>query len=104
MHFVFQLIKQLRLLSRQMSFTLVLVGVFMFSQTAALIHSEIHPFHHHTEQCDKFAGVEHQVLDVPSVLVLPQLVFPNERSVIERIHFIIAPFLSGFHARAPPIL
>ena len=36
----------------------------LFGQTAALIHSEIHPFHHHTEQCNVFVGVEHQATDL----------------------------------------
>ena len=32
----------------------VLSMVFVFSQTASLLHAQIHPFHEHTEECDVY--------------------------------------------------
>jgi len=32
----------------------VLSVLFVFSQTAGLLHAEIHPFHEHTEECDVY--------------------------------------------------
>ncbi|MEA1988615.1 MAG: hypothetical protein U9N57_05320 [Pseudomonadota bacterium] len=34
--------------------SLVLTVLFVFSQTAGLLHAEIHPFHEHTEECDVY--------------------------------------------------
>ena len=39
------------------------LALFLFAQTATLIHSEVHSFHQHEAECDIFQGVENQTLD-----------------------------------------
>ena len=81
---------------------MILIGVFLFAQTAALIHSEIHPFHEHTEQCDVFEGVEHQVADAPSVLTLPLEAVTLSLYRSPTTNFNFSTRFGAFQARAPP--
>lgn len=46
----------------------LLSALLVFVQFATVVHSEIHPFHEHSELCDVFYGVEHQSSDAPVAL------------------------------------
>lgn len=79
-----------------------LILLFLFSQTAGLIHAQIHPFHEHEASCDVFDNLA-QPLDSPSEylpkVTRPAPVIPQSiqaRSVFE------SPYLPAFLGRAPP--
>lgn len=76
--------------------------LFVFAQTAALLHAEIHPFHEHSEACDVYeklaqpaSGLADIVSTVPT-LWRPQTL-PDPAAVDPSLVF--APF---FYSRAPP--
>ncbi|MBF6058112.1 MULTISPECIES: DUF2607 family protein [Thiomicrorhabdus] len=80
----------------------ILIGLFLFAQTAALIHSKIHPFHEHTAQCDVYAGVEHQAADAPTVITVP---FEAATVVLfhaPKVLFHFSTSFDAFLARGPP--
>ncbi|WP_319380670.1 DUF2607 family protein [Thiomicrorhabdus sp.] len=86
-----------------LSIAAILIGLFLFAQTATLIHSKIHPFHEHTAQCDVFEGVEHQAADAPTVVTVP---FEAATVVIchaPKIRFHFSASFDAFLARAPPV-
>ena len=78
------------------------LALFLFAQTATLIHSEVHPFHQHGAECDIYQGVENQTLDS---------VIPYSQPTIENSFFshglIAISWLSHeaitSKARSPPI-
>lgn len=79
-----------------------LLAILLFAQTAALIHSEIHPFHHHSEQCHVFVGVEHQATDVTPFFSLASLTPVYHKQALQPLAW-RAAFIPLVHlARAPP--
>lgn len=80
-----------------------LILLFVFSQTAGLLHAEIHPFHEHEASCDVFDNLG-QPLDslanfIPN-LASPAPLIPQSiqvRSVFE------SPYIPAFLGRAPPV-
>ena len=80
-----------------------LILLFVFSQTASLLHAEIHPFHEHEASCDVFDNLGHP-LDSPAEF-LPQIASPGSlipqsiqvRSVFESL------YIPVFWGRAPPV-
>lgn len=81
-----------------------LILLFLFSQTAGLLHAEVHPFHEHEASCDVFDNLG-QPLDSPAEF-LPQINRPaplipqsiQVRSVFESL------YTPSFWGRAPPIV
>ena len=80
-----------------------LILLFVLSQTAGLLHAEIHPFHEHEASCDVFDNLA-QPLDSTSEYLpkstRPAALIPQSiqvRSVFE------SPYLPAFFGRAPPI-
>lgn len=80
----------------------LVLALFLFAQTAALIHSEVHHFHEHEAECDIYLGVENQTLD--SVVPLSQ---PTLKNSFVSIAFIDISWLINetitAKARAPPL-
>ena len=80
-----------------------LILLFVFSQTAGLLHAEIHPFHEHEASCDVFDNLG-QPLDSASEY-LPNIASPTPlipqsvqlRSVFESL------YTPSFWGRAPPL-
>ena len=91
-------------LPRAVVVTYGLIFVFLFAQSAALIHSEVHLFHEHTEACDKFESVENQTLNVPLTFIWPQLTSPKISLINPKVEPFYAQPLTCFDARAPPFL
>lgn len=79
-----------------------LVVVFLFAKTAALIHDEIHPFHHHTEQCDLFQAMAHHTADTVAEFHMP-LAAPRYILNARPLHHCVLPASPPFFwTRAPP--
>jgi len=78
------------------------LGLFLFAQTATLIHSEVHPFHQHEAECDIYQGVENQTLD--SVIPYSQ---PTVENSFVSLGLLAISWLSHeaitSKARSPPI-
>lgn len=83
--------------------TFLLLGVFLFAQTAALIHAEIHPFHEHTEACNVFEGVEHQTSAFTPVFELPPSPVYGDAWQAPVIFSYVAAFVAVYFSRAPPV-
>lgn len=105
-HFAnFKFITALVALKRErLWFAYALLAIFLFSQTAALIHTEIHPFHEHSEQCEQFAGVEHQSLALSTAIAAVHISFPNLILASHLFLTVVASPYKAFHPRAPPFL
>ncbi len=77
------------------------LALFLFAQTATLIHSEAHHFHEHDAECDIYLGLENQTLDT---------VIPFSQPAISKLFITLrSPTLSLFYnetitskARSPP--
>ncbi|MPQ76384.1 hypothetical protein [Hydrogenovibrio sp. JE_KL2] len=81
----------------------LLVMLFVFSKTVGFIHGEVHPFHHHTEQCEIYQSLGHPIDD--RVFTLDFLLFPPNFSFPVATAFLHVSIsrLSGFLGRAPPM-
>ncbi|MDX1352416.1 MAG: hypothetical protein R3254_05335 [Thiomicrorhabdus sp.] len=80
-----------------------LILLFVLSQTAGLLHAEIHPFHEHEASCDVFENLA-QPLDQPTLFShkvdRPAADIPlaiELRSVFEAV------YQPHFFGRAPPL-
>lgn len=91
-----------RVLLSRFSALLMVAWLFVFAQTATLLHAEIHPFHEHTAECDIFQGVQHQSTDVPQAVSLPNITITVVLVSESVVYSYFPPVLNGFHARAPP--
>ncbi|GAB6069295.1 hypothetical protein JCM30760_03920 [Thiomicrorhabdus hydrogeniphila] len=80
-----------------------LILLFALSQTAGLLHAEIHPFHKHTASCEHFEQLAHPVdsgyLYKFSFFKL-DLIIPYEFALVSVFK---ARFTAHFFGRAPPI-
>ena len=79
-----------------------LILLFLFSQSAGLVHSAVHSFHEHEASCDVFDNLGHP-LDSPSEfspkVASPGSLIPQSiqvRSVFESL------YIPNFWGRAPP--
>ena len=79
-----------------------LLLLFVFTQTAGLLHAEIHPFHEHTASCDVFDNLAHpidaSVAKAPVVAKAPTF---TPHSVLVTSAETIQAFRL-FESRAPP--
>lgn len=80
-----------------------LVTFFLFARTAGLIHSEIHPFHCHTAQCEIYQGMAHPASGdaVFSGPKLPELVYGLLTQTITLN--VLSAHPAVFLVRAPPV-
>jgi len=80
-----------------------LILLFVLSQTAGLIHAEIHPFHEHEASCDVFNNLA-QPLDNPTPfsynVTKPAPILQHNIAVRSVFHSVYKPTKFG---RAPPI-
>ncbi|BBN60594.1 DUF2607 family protein [Hydrogenovibrio marinus] len=89
---------------RMVSRIAVLLALFLFAKTAGLIHDEVHPFHHHTDQCEIYQAMAHPVSDdVYEVeLHLFKPVYALQAS--EAVSQVYTTTYPAFWGRAPPFL
>lgn len=80
----------------------LLMMLFFFAKTAGLIHEEIHPFHHHTAECEVFQGMAHPVSDEVADLQLPQLSLEYDLWQQSLVAHFLSPVYPHFWGRAPP--
>lgn len=74
-----------------------MAGLFLFAQTATLLHAEIHPFHEHTEVCNAFEMVEHQA---PGLVDFTPFIESDFTSVFQP-RFLLASFYVEKYGRLP---
>lgn len=90
--------------SRMAARIAVLLALFLFAKTAGLIHAEVHPFHHHTQQCEIYQAMAHpasdDVYELEVALSKPEYVLRD--SVVVPPFFLTA--YPAFWGRAPPSL
>lgn len=102
---IFRVLRSKSVLNRLARARLVygLAAVFLFALTATLIHNEIHPFHEHTAQCDVFEGVQNQVTDAPTALIIVLVVVFALSLSAAKPSFFHSQIHTAFQARAPPL-
>lgn len=81
---------------------LLFVFVLAFAQFSALIHSEVHPFHEHSQLCDIYTGVEHQSSDVTPDFALTERPIQRYFGVSEPIFAFVGEVVPVYSSRAPP--
>lgn len=81
---------------------LLLVFVLAFAQFSALIHSEVHPFHEHSQLCDIYTGVEHQSSDVTPDFALNERPFQGHFESSESVFAYVGDVVPVYSSRAPP--
>lgn len=81
-------------------YTLVLL--FVFAQTASLLHAEIHPFHEHTEVCDAFHLLEHQAGSLINLELNLSFDFLPLQVLAPVAKNLSLDFCAFFLSRAPP--
>jgi len=80
-----------------------LILLFLSSQTAGLLHAEIHPFHKHTSDCEQFEQLAQPADSGYSYsfgLFKLDLIIPYVFALISVFH---EQFFAHFFCRAPPI-
>lgn len=85
---------------RRLLFVLALV----FAQFSALIHSEVHPFHEHSQMCDIYTGVEHQSSDITPDFALTERPVQRYFGSSEPIFAYVGEVTPVYSSRAPPIV
>ncbi|RUM92030.1 MAG: hypothetical protein DSZ27_04650 [Thiomicrospira sp.] len=83
---------------------LLLVFVLAFAQFSALIHSEVHPFHEHSQLCDIYTGVEHQSSDVTPDFALNERPFQRHFESSESVFAYVGEVVPVYSSRAPPVV
>ena len=83
---------------------LSLVLVLAFAQFSALIHSEVHPFHEHSQLCDIYTGVEHQSSDVTPDFALTERPTLKQFWLAESVFGYVGDVNPVYSSRAPPII
>lgn len=82
----------------------VLLALFLFAKTAGLLHAEVHPFHHHTDQCEIYQAMAHpasdDVYELGVVLLSPEYAL-RDSVVVSQLFLTSYP---DFWGRAPPSL
>ena len=76
--------------------------LFVFSQTAALLHAEIHPFHEHTEECDVYEMLAQPTSSSAQVVFEPNTVWQSSTVVFSAIQTLDIAFKPIYWGRAPP--
>lgn len=82
---------------------LILSVLFVFSQTAGLLHAEIHPFHEHTEECDVYEQLAQPTSSAPEVDTKAVTLWHASYNITS---VVITPELAPSHffwGRAPPL-
>ncbi len=77
--------------------------LFVLTQTAGLLHSEIHPFHEHTASCDLFDQLA-QPIDGPEPFATNISVphyLPSPNSTLVSVYS--AVYQPHAYSRAPPL-
>ncbi|MBD3611649.1 MAG: hypothetical protein HUJ13_04445 [Hydrogenovibrio crunogenus] len=82
---------------------LLLVFVLAFAQFSALIHSEVHPFHKHSELCDIYTGVEHQSSDLTPDFALAERPIQGHFWSSEPVFAYVGEVVPVYSSRAPPV-
>jgi hypothetical protein len=79
-----------------------LVVLFLFSQTAGLIHAEVHHFHEHEAECDIYQAVEKKTAHIQVHALVPLLDWGNQSLTSPFSKTFPYQTLNAFSARAPP--
>ncbi|MEA3404762.1 MAG: hypothetical protein U9R28_03365 [Pseudomonadota bacterium] len=74
----------------------------MFSQTAGLLHAEIHPFHEHTEECDVYEQLAKPTSSSGQIVFGATTVWQASLITVASVHEATLALSSPFWARAPP--
>lgn len=93
---------RVRFLKSRLFLAVFLLSLFVSAQTAALLHAEIHPFHHHTAECDLLDQLA-QPVQAASDAVAPLVT--QWRAQLAAIAPIATPVLAAvvpYYGRAPP--
>jgi len=89
--------------NRLIRFISGLILLFVFSQTAGLVHAEIHPFHEHEASCDVFDNLAHPLDKISYAsfqITRPAPMIPLGIEARSVFHFVYQPHAFG---RAPPL-
>ncbi|WP_319558391.1 hypothetical protein [Thiomicrorhabdus sp.] len=83
---------------------LFVFSLFLFAQSASVVHAEIHPFHEHSVYCDAFDQAAEPRIDTPFFqFQLPTVEIPSFKPVF----YHLAPqevAYRNYSVRAPPSL
>ncbi|WP_178862839.1 DUF2607 family protein [Thiomicrorhabdus cannonii] len=93
---------RVRFLKNRIFLAVFLLALFVSAQTASLLHAEIHPFHHHTAECDLLEQIA-QPVQAASDAVAPLVT--QWRAHIAVTVAVAAPALAvvvPYYGRAPP--
>jgi hypothetical protein len=81
---------------------LVFSVLFVFSQTASLLHAEIHPFHEHTEECDVYEMLAQPTSSPAQVVLQTTTLWTASVVTVSAFKTPKRPFLPAYWGRAPP--
>lgn len=84
--------------------TILLSMMLVFAQLSSVIHSEIHPFHDHSEFCDVFYGVEHQSTDAVSDFAQSEHSVPSFFEPSYLVFALVSNLSVVYFCRAPPVI
>ncbi|MGF1645061.1 MAG: hypothetical protein ACFCUJ_15595 [Thiotrichales bacterium] len=82
----------------------IVLLLFVFAQTAALLHAEVHEFHEHDASCAVYAVVEHQTPQVVPPIALPSPGYRHLTVTVPMPAWVSFSRARIYWARAPPRL
>lgn len=80
-----------------------LILVFLFSQTAGIVHAEVHAFHEHDEVCDAFELVSNQSADLVDKALQTKVDFNAIQVSTSFSNDLSLSFRTVYFSRAPPL-
>ena len=83
-------------------FSFLFSVLFVFSQTAGLMHAEVHPFHDHTEECDVYEMLAQPTSSSAQVVLESTTVWNALTIVYPVVQALQAAFVPVYWGRAPP--
>lgn len=91
------------MLNKAKNWSFIFIALFVFSQTAGLLHAEVHHFHEHEESCDVYENLAHPY-DSQTPKVEHHAVFSQIGQQITGMQSGVYEFHTAhFFGRAPPL-
>lgn len=90
-------------LKNRLFLALFLSTLFVSAQTASLLHAEIHPFHHHSAECDLLEQLAQPVQAAADAAVLPQAHGTILKIAIPVVSAPVLAVVVPYQGRAPPV-
>ncbi|MDG6778614.1 hypothetical protein QCB44_07845 [Thiomicrorhabdus sp. zzn3] len=81
---------------------MAVLSLFVWAQTATLLHAEIHPFHQHTAECDIYQYLGQPSAASSDTVPLAETVWISQQLPVLAPSYPLVAYQTVYWGRAPP--